>query len=200
MDDINNQNDATETDAAEAPAKGRRGRPALRRSARTTGRANARVQPRVEAAAEEAPREEARGQRLQRRQRSDDPLFIDPKTVPAGVSYEWKRVSSYGQPDPHHQINLRENHWLPVPAKRHPELVANASEGTICYNGLILMERPSYLTKEARQEDFQAAVDQVRSVGAQVASTPDNTMTRDHPSVKANSYLKRSYEPVRVPE
>lgn len=174
----------------------------LHRAGRATTRPNARVQARPQPVeTQEEERIDPRETRLKRRRsRAEDALYIDPRIIPSGVSYEWKRMSVYGQPDPHHQNNLRENHWLPVPASRHPELVSENSKGTIAFEGMILMERPMYLTKEARQEDLQVAIDQVRSVGAQVTSTPDNTMTRDHPSVKANTYIKRSYEPMTVPE
>lgn len=184
------------------PGRPKQTRAPLHRAGRNTTRPNARVQARPQAAqAQEEEREDPRSKRLQRRRsRAEDALFIDPRIIPTGVSYEWKRVSVYGQPDPHHQNNLRENHWLPVPASRHPELVSENTKGTIAFNGMILMERPMYLTKEARQEDLDVAIAQVRSVGAQVTATPDNTMTRDHPSVKANAYIKRSYEPMSVPE
>lgn len=142
------------------------------------------------------------GARLQRRsRRHDDQFYVDPALVPPGMSYEWKRESVYGQPDEAHQIELRENHWKPVPADRHPSMVMRDKDGTIRRQGMILMERPAYLTKEAEQEDLRNAIGQVQSVPAnQMARTPEGQFTRNHPSVKAVQKLKRGYSPIDIPE
>ena len=95
--------------------------------------------------------------RLHRRRRTADPFYIDPRLIPPGFSYEWKRESIFGQPDGEHQIGLRENHWRAVPAARHPEL-ASAGDTVIRRGGSLLMERPKYLTDEARLEDIHEAM------------------------------------------
>lgn len=156
-----------------------------------------RASPRSEPVREAARTPEGE-KRLQRnRKRAEDRFFIDPKIVAEakarGVSLEWKRESSYGKADVNHMMNLQDNHWSPVQAGHYPGLVVKQ-------DGMILMERPLYLTQEARQEDYQIATDQVRGVGAKITETPDGTMTRDHPSVRANTRINRSYEPMTIPE
>jgi hypothetical protein len=154
---------------------------------------------------EEAPRAEAQrapeGKRLTRnRRQGEDAFYINPKIVPNGMSYEWKRESVYGLKDNDHQIGLRENHWRPVPASRHPGMVLDPKDGAIRKSGMVLMERPSYLTEEARHEDLQNAIAQVQSAPANIRRTPDGTLTRDHESVRAITKVKRSHSPIDIPE
>lgn len=199
LDDI-----APET-AAPAPSPRKRGRPAkdtIRRGG--TLRAPIRGEPIRDPvrpfdqgyAAGEVP------QGLRRRERrGDEKFYIDPKIIPDKVSYEWKRVSCYGQPDHSHQIEVRENHWRPVPAERHPHLMpSNVTSGSIERDGLILMERPLYLTEDARREDFAKAVGPIDRLQNEYSKTPAGTMTRDHPSVRRNTKINKSIEPGTIPE
>lgn len=174
--------------------------------ARTGRPANARVQSRPPHA-ELSPREQVEAavaetvfdgqQRLvRRRRRTDDKFYFDPKKIPDGWSYEWKREYCYGKLDIDHQVNLRENHWTPVPASRHPELMPIGAEGAITKDGMVLMERPLYLTEEAREEDLYWAHDQVARNQSANQQTPDGNFTRDHPSVHRVSRTKRSYAPI----
>jgi hypothetical protein len=93
-------------------------------------------------------------------------------------------------------VNLRENHWTPVPADRHPEMMPVGHQGPVAKDGMILMERPAYLTEDARQEDLEIARDQVRVKEQQLGHTPSGTFTRNHPSVQRISQIKRSYGPI----
>lgn len=120
------------------------------------------------------------------RKRSEDKYFVDQKIVPRGVSYEWKRMSCYGQPDPDHINNLQDNHWTPVPQDRHPNLVVKK-------DGMILMERPAYLTDEARQEDYDLAIGQVQSVRQNVSDTPQGQFDRNHPSARRATKVSSDY-------
>lgn len=133
---------------------------------------------------------------VRRRRRTDDKFYVDPGKVKRGWSYEWKRFEVYGQPDSDHQVNLRENHWTPVPAARHPEMMPVGHAGVISKDGMVLMERPQYLTDEARQEDLDFARDQVRGATRDATSTPSGTLTRSHPSVERISRIKTSYGPI----
>ncbi len=162
--------------------------------------ANARTQQRPQPSqreAEAAGGEDASGERLvRRRSRVDDKFYIAPGKIPTGWSYEWKRDKVYGMVDVDHQVNLRENHWRPVPASRHPEMMPLGDNGPITKDGMVLMERPSYLTEDARQEDYDWAMDQVRGKEAQLRNTPSGQFTRDHPSVDRIARVKRSYGPI----
>jgi hypothetical protein len=176
----------------------------LQRAQRPAG-ARIKAAPKQRAASEAREPVRAEGQRLRRqRTRNDDAFHIPQSMIPPGMSYEWKRESVYGKPDGRHQIALRENHWRPVPASRHPELVPDVADkdGAIRLDGQVLMERPAYLTEEARKEGFDDAMEQVHRKETQLkgGAAPEGTFTRDHPSVRANTKLGRSYEPLRVPE
>lgn len=121
--------------------------------------------------------------RLTRHSRSLDRFFIPPEIIPQGTSYEWKRMSVFGKEDTQHQVHLARNHWKPVPAGRHPELSGGVAgdERPIVIDGLILMERPKYLTDEARAEDqFNAnrqvaqqleRLDQIEGIGKDFEQT-----------------------------
>ena len=111
-----------------------------------------------------------------------------------GQSIEWKRESLMGQADPHYDVRLREQGWLPVDSKHYPELVPNGFKGPIRMDGMVLMERPVELTAEARAEDTRDARAQVRTKEQQLGATPNDNLPR-----KVLSH-GRSYEPVAVPE
>jgi hypothetical protein len=133
-----------------------------------------------------------------RRRRTEDAFRIDRSMIPHGSSYEWKRKATYGAPDPDHQVNLRENGWRPVPSSRHPHLMPDGHNGPVEKNGMVLMERPSYLTEEARQEDYEIAIEQVHGKEAQINDTPAGHFSREHPSARRNTGIKKSYEPMPI--
>lgn len=162
-----------------------------------------RFQP-VREEAREQNREASRapeGERLYRRRtKTTDPIGVDPSIIPDGFAYEWKTESVVGKPAISHMNELKENHWAPVPAERHPHMVANPdTERTIRRDGLVLMERPLYLSEEAAAEEYDIAMGEVQKKEQQVGrpSTPAGTMTRDHPSVRRASYLIKEKEPIR---
>lgn len=125
-----------------------------------------------------------------------DKFHIPPEIIPEGTTYEWKRLTTMGMEDPGYYVGLREQGWLPVKAENHPEFMPpDWSKGTIERDGMILMERPSYLTEEARQEDIQAARDAVRMKEAQLGATPHGQMDRVAPALKR----QRFSEPIEVP-
>ena len=136
----------------------------------------------------------ASGERLTRRRRTADPLYIDPRIIPPGMSYEWKRESLFGKPDGSHQIGLRENHWRAVPAERHPDL-AEDGQSVIRKGDTILMERPKYLTEEAQMEDLSEAMGRVQSMEEIMYGTKPGQFERDHPEVRKRSYVRQQYAP-----
>lgn len=136
-----------------------------------------------EAAREENRSESTNQKRLYRQRRTDDPMYINPNWIPDDMSWEWKRETVVGQPDESHQINLRENHWKAVDATRLPQMVSAGATGPIRRMGQVLMERPKYLTDEARQEDLDIANNNVRDRESSLGATPAGQFTRNHPSV-----------------
>jgi hypothetical protein len=69
---------------------------------------------------------------------------------------------------------------------------------TIERDGMVLMERPSEVVEEARRRHDYLARKQVRDKEAQIAGTPDGTLTRDH--AQARPQIKKSYEAIPVPK
>lgn len=93
-----------------------------------------------------------------------DEFFIDPRIIPEGWSYEWKRLTVKGEPDPTYEVALANKGWEPVPAYRHPELMPKGWKGeTITRRGQILMERPLEITNEVKSADYRRATGQVRA-------------------------------------
>lgn len=140
------------------------------------------------------------GRLVRARKRTDDKFHIDKHLIPDGMTYEWKRESCYGQPDTSHMLNLRDNHWTAVPTSRHPDMMTEGSKGAIKRDGMVLMERPTYVTEDARREDYQLAVERTQSIQNTMGATPAGTMTRDHPSVRKNTRITKSIEPGSIPE
>lgn len=128
-----------------------------------------------------------------------DEFYIDPSMIPDGWSYEWKRRLLLGAEDPSHNVALYRMGWEPVPLTRHPEMMPRDWKGeTIERKGMILMERPLELVEEARAIERRKAVNQVRDKEAQIAGTPDGTLTRDH--AQARPSIKKGYEPIPIPK
>lgn len=128
-----------------------------------------------------------------------DEFYIDPSMIPDGWAYEWKRRLLLGAEDPSHNVALYRMGWEPVPVSRHPEMMPRDWAGqTIERKGMILMERPLELVEEARQIERRKAVNQVRDKEAQIAGTPDGTLTRDH--AQARPSIKKGYEPIPIPK
>lgn len=78
-----------------------------------------------------------------------DPLFVDPATIPADMDYKWVRDSLLGVPDKTRMMMQRRLGWVPVPAENHPEMMPEFDaqrehhlDGYIHYSGLVLCQRP----------------------------------------------------------
>jgi hypothetical protein len=128
-----------------------------------------------------------------------DEFYIDPAVIPEGWTYEWKRFQVLGQEDATHQVHLARMGWEVVPARRHPGMMPSSwTKGTIERKGMVLMERPTEVVEEARRIQQKVAKDQVRAKEAQIAGTPDGTMTRDH--ALARPKINKSYEPIPIPK
>lgn len=128
-----------------------------------------------------------------------DVFYVNLDIIPDGWTYEWKRHTIYGQEDPAYQIRLANEGWTPVPVSRHPEMMPyNTNEQVIMRDGQILMECPTEIVVDRRNNDMRKARDQVRHKEQQLSGTPDGTMTRDHAQVKPN--IKKSFEAMPIPK
>lgn len=129
-----------------------------------------------------------------------DKFYIDPRIIPDGWSYEWKRQEVLGKPDPSYQVSLARRGWEPVPRSRHPELMPDNFQGDcILREGMILMERPKEITDEVKAADYRRAREQVRAKETQLGAAPPGTFERDN---KGNpmATVKKSYGSIPVPE
>jgi hypothetical protein len=119
--------------------------------------------------------------------------------APPGWDYEWKRRTLLGQEDPAYQVQLARMGWDAVPSYRHPEMMpSQGSHPTIERKGMVLMQRPSVISDEARALELRKARNQVRVKEQQLNAAPDGTMTRDHASVRPQ--INKGYEPIPVPK
>jgi hypothetical protein len=131
---------------------------------------------------------------------AEDKFYIDPKEIPDGWSYEWRRNSVLGKDDPSYQVTLAQKGWEPVPADRHPAMMPKGFKGnTIEREGMILMERPLVITQAASEREYRNARAQVGAKEAQLSGVPSGTAPRDN---KGDSLvrIKKTYEPLAVPD
>lgn len=124
-----------------------------------------------------------------------DRYGIDPSLVPAGMTYEWKRKTFLGKEDSEHQLNLTQDGWKAVPAERHTELATG--KGEIVRGGLVLMERPTYLTEEARAEE--------RGEASSIVASQMQKLTGGIPDLPAGfdrrpTRLNKGYERTSIPD
>ena len=128
-----------------------------------------------------------------------DDFYIPPDEIPDGWTYEWKRHSTHNMEDPVYYTQLLRAGWEPVPVSRHPWMMPqNTATQTILRKGMILMQCPTEIIAERRAADIRKARMQVRAKEAQIAGTPDGTMTRDDSRVRPQ--IKKSYEAMPIPE
>lgn len=139
-------------------------------------------------------------ERKRKNDSSTDIFGIPAHLIPAGTSLEWKRESTLGAEDPHYMVSLHEQGWRPVDVSMIPELMPEGYKGAIRMKGMLLMERPMELTREAQREDALNARRAVQAKEQQLGATPAGTLSRDHPSARANTFVNKSVEPGTIPD
>ena len=130
-----------------------------------------------------------------------DDFYIDPKSIPTGWDYEWKRHKVLGQEDPAYMVQTARMGWEPVPANRHPEFMPSGYIGnTIERKGMILMERPKELSDEARQIELKKARNQIRQKEAQLNSAEGGQFGRSKSDGTSLVKVNKSYEAIPIPK
>lgn len=128
-----------------------------------------------------------------------DDFYVPLDIIPDGWTYEWKRHTTYGAEDPAYQVQLARSGWTAVPVSRHPAMMPqNTQAQIITRKGMILMECPTEIVQERVDAERRKARLQVAHKEAQLAGTPEGTMTRDHARVRPT--IKKGYEPMPIPE
>lgn len=126
-----------------------------------------------------------------------DRFYVDPRMIPDGWSYEWKRKTIWGKEDPAHDVEIARLGWEAVPASRHPDMMPKGNYNTIERDGMILMERPKVLTDEAHNKNLQRARLQVRAKEEQLSQTPDGTLSRTE-DPRTRPSIKKSFEAMPI--
>jgi hypothetical protein len=88
--------------------------------------------------------------------------YIPDRLKEDGWSLQWIRQSCYNKEDRSNLSSYSENGWSPVPGDRpgFKELFGAASGEAIIRDGLMLVERPAELTRQAKEEEHMEALQQ----------------------------------------
>jgi hypothetical protein len=124
-----------------------------------------------------------------------DDFYIDPRKIPEGWDYNWKRESIAGMTDDEHMIEMRGLGWEPVDVRRHPEMMPPGYVGAIRKRGMILMERPMEISDMAKQREIATARELVVQKEKSLGIAPAGTIERD----KSKTGVRKSYEPMQIP-
>lgn len=125
-----------------------------------------------------------------------DEFYIDPRVIPEGWDYNWKRESIAGQIDDDHLIEMRMAGWEPVDVKRHPDMMPVGYTGPIRKKGMILMERPMEITNMAQDRELSTAKEVVAAKEKALGMSPSGTFERD----RRQTGVRKSYQPINVPQ
>lgn len=83
------------------------------------------------------------------REVSSDPFYIDPKMIPTGWTWEWKRFHTYNMTDPAHDQYLLTMGWRPVLHEHCPGVFGEKGRtGAVEIHDQRLYERPSGMTED----------------------------------------------------
>jgi hypothetical protein len=132
-----------------------------------------------------------------------DPLFVDPKEIPADTDYQWVSLSVNGDEKLGDFERMKEMGWRPVPYDRHPRFndyrerllsfgkngEKTLDEQRIVIQGLVLVERNMKLTERAKLEERDKADAQMGYArGERSISSPDS-LPEDDRGIEPNREL-----------
>ena len=124
-----------------------------------------------------------------------DEFYIDPRIIPEGWDYNWKRETIAGQVDEDHLTEMRIAGWEPVDSRRHPNMMPPNYTGPVRRKGMILMERPLEITNMAREREVATAREVVAAKERSLGMSPGGTFERD----RAKTGVRKSYSPINIP-
>jgi len=140
-----------------------------------------------------------RAEQLRRKMEEDggnsdvhDDFYIDPRKIPEGWDYNWKRHTVANMPDPAYETELLQAGWETVDASRHPDMVPPGYKGPIIRKGMILMERPKEISDMAKDRENRNARELVYNKERELGIAPKGTFNRD-------GGVKKSYSPMDIP-
>ena len=132
----------------------------------------------------------------------EDKFYVSPEIIPDGFSVEWKRMTVLGKRTPDqntYEMRLAKTRWEPVSLAAHPgfrRLVPKNYDGdTVENEGMILMIRPTEISKKVKQIQEYKARSQLNDKMAQLNQTVPGQAPR------AVQVVRQSYEPpIEVPD
>jgi hypothetical protein len=132
-----------------------------------------------------------------------DEYAIDPRIIPDGWSYEWKAREVLGQEQVSYMVGIQQRGWEAVPTSRHPEMMPRGHDlsAAIERKGMVLMERPLEITKEAQQIERNRARSQMNQKEQQLNVAPTGQFGRDNKGTPLNTVKREyGYEPIAIPK
>ena len=131
-----------------------------------------------------------------------DEYRIDPRFIPEGWSWEWKRFSVLNEIQHSHINALKRTGWEFVAPDKYP--VVPATNGVIVLRGNALMERPQAITARMEERDRRMADMQMATKAAQLEGKigPDYAASNKGEAIRAHGVAgaRKSYSPMPVPD
>jgi hypothetical protein len=125
-----------------------------------------------------------------------DKFYIDPRDIPDGWDYNWKRYETLGQTDGSYEVELAQSGWEAVDVSRHPHMMPANHKGPIIREGMILMERPAEISNRAKFLELQEARRVVKEKERALGIAPTGTFERD----QRRSGVTKEYIPMEIPK
>ena len=131
----------------------------------------------------------------------EDNLKVPAELIPDGMDYQWITVSVYGKPEPHRQMRFAQGGWKEVPAMRHDgRWMPKGHQGCIEVGGLVLHERPIWISEKARERERELAKGRVKAKENQLVRGGVGVPGATHPSALGTNKMRGGeYEPIAVP-
>jgi len=136
---------------------------------------------------------------------SPDRLGIAPELVPDGMSLQWVTDSVYGQAVPQHRARFEKRGWTPVHQQDFDGafdglFMPRGKDGEIMVDGMVLMARPSEMTRKAVIDERRRAQDVIRIKENALRGGDINTsLDSQHPSALKTNRINRTMERVEIP-
>ncbi len=126
-----------------------------------------------------------------------DKYAIPAEIIPPGWVYQWKRFTLLNDEQHQYMGQLRANGWTPVMAEVHPGMyMPLGHKGPIVVEGLMLMETPEELHREALRDEEQRAAEQVNTkMRAHGLAAASNTVSTDSLGDRRNTFVRKSIDP-----
>lgn len=126
--------------------------------------------------------------------------------LPKELDFLWGTEAIFGQPQAQHQGSLQRKGWTPLHGNDLGGVLdgvftPRGSKELIRHGGLVLMCRPTELSKKAKRLDNRKAMEQVaiKEQALRGGNLDGITLDPKHPTALAQNKVNRSFEQVQVP-